>query len=790
MASCEDVPLSEEDKRRFKLLDAIYTVSKGYKFTHIPTDRLYDELHATTDEEKQDVRESYEYLRNAGLAKSKSLGNVSITHQGIKEYESAILKPSERTAIFPPHVSETLSEDCRKSRKKEIETIQSQRSAFYNKAKELPKGPKQQINTSKIMESLGYDKETYERIYFYYVDDGVINGFALGGDFTHTGKGFKESNGMEGSKRTESEREDNGAERKVDEEANRIPRQSHDNTAAIVDKSEESSPLNIVPGSSGLSKYVNILLDSQFPQHDLMNVGHFLKYLEELGVKLNKKELEFYDKHRIIRPALRFKQKIDKGDFVSDPFSLLNSEMRASREGIELPADDDFQPWKNYEATEKESVILYYHPFQLILAQWLTKNTRKSLLPQFIEDVKEVSKERLESWKKETDENLAISSKAAIETWIPIVGLLMLLDEGYSVWVTGRFLGDPKSREQWMLLRQKEIAPQILTRSGMRIEQVKQAYEHIVRLAQIHDPLAHWYPLLELIKRDKKKKKLTGEARLAQEYYELARMIKLFIEDLTGEIMVDPDDMSDSNHANWKPSAYGSDPLDYDDPKTQQLIRDDYFIDRPPLIAIVFEGDTEELVIEEILRLFMRDPNKEGYFLYNAKGSGNMNTTNLDAMIELAKSNQMMTYLIMDNDGKVDSTIERHKKLGNLKEGMFTVWNKDFEYDNFGSGSVIEKVNQVLKSKSLNPIPLKEVEDRMNNTKKGVLMKSLDSVLWCYNNGTKLDHIISKKDLARELIAPRIAEIQKEYYMNGKWEPKLGIEHIINKLFQMFPRRF
>jgi hypothetical protein len=121
---------------------------------------------------------------------------------------------------------------------------------------------------------------------------------------------------------------------------------------------------------------------------------------------------------------------------------------------------------------------------------------------------------------------------------------------------------------------------------------------------------------------------------------------------------------------------------------------------------------------------------------------------------------------------------------------MFTKWNKDFEYDNFGSNSVVDTVNQELKSKGLNPIPLKEVEDKMNNMKKGVLMKALSDIIWKYNEGTKPEDVISKKELARRLIAPWIEEIQKEFYTNGKWERKLPIEKIIDKLFQKFPRRF
>lgn len=66
----------------------------------------------------------------------------------------------------------------------------------------------QEVNASKIMEGQGYDIETIERIYFYLVDEGVIKGVALGGDFILTGKGFEEDREMGGRDRINYEAED------------------------------------------------------------------------------------------------------------------------------------------------------------------------------------------------------------------------------------------------------------------------------------------------------------------------------------------------------------------------------------------------------------------------------------------------------------------------------------------------------------------------------------------------------------------------------------------------------
>ncbi|MGH9927283.1 MAG: TOPRIM nucleotidyl transferase/hydrolase domain-containing protein, partial [Nitrososphaeraceae archaeon] len=355
----------------------------------------------------------------------------------------------------------------------------------------------------------------------------------------------------------------------------------------------------------------------------------------------------------------------------------------------------------------------------------------------------EVEKERLKDWKKRTAKSLKKAAKDAVNILIPVVGLLMILEQPYSPFITGQFLGDSNSWKRWKMWRKrKDMAPEILETIDMSMKKVKKAYGYIADFGYLDDPLSHWYPLLELIKRSKKEK-LAQKARLAQEYYELARMIKYFIKDLTNEEMLDPDDRWDSNHAYWEPRAYGS-PFNYDLPKTQKLIRDDYFIDRPPLISIVFEGKTEEIVIKKILELFVIDPNREGYHLYNAEGSGNLGARNLDALIDLAKSNEMDVYLIIDNDEGARSTLDRHKALGNIKDDMFTIWNKDFEYDNFGPEKIVKKVNQMLRSRGLNTVLIKDVKRRMV-TNQDVLMKALDNVIRKNNNGKKLDDVVSKK---------------------------------------------
>ena len=179
----------KEATLQFRILDKLYTISRGYKYAYIPFDSL-KELEAANNAEKQElVRKSFESLRGAGLADSKAIGNASITYEGVKEYERAILSYPDSSTRFPlDAIAELITEE----KKREIKTNQSQRRAFLSKAYELSKGSSSKdLNSIDIGNMLEYDQRTIERIHFYFQDEGVIKPIAIGGKFTITPKGME-----------------------------------------------------------------------------------------------------------------------------------------------------------------------------------------------------------------------------------------------------------------------------------------------------------------------------------------------------------------------------------------------------------------------------------------------------------------------------------------------------------------------------------------------------------------------------------------------------------------------
>jgi hypothetical protein len=69
----------------------------------------------------------------------------------------------------------------------------------------------------------------------------------------------------------------------------------------------------LLVGTAGLSMYMEIVLGSEFPQSKLLTPDKFIKYLKTIGIRLDKRRLEFYDKKGHLRPVLRYKEPVPKG---------------------------------------------------------------------------------------------------------------------------------------------------------------------------------------------------------------------------------------------------------------------------------------------------------------------------------------------------------------------------------------------------------------------------------------------------------------------------------------------
>lgn len=538
-----------------------------------------------------------------------------------------------------------------------------------------------------------------------------------------------------------------------------------------------------------LGKYIDIMLKSKFPQNSLYASDKFLRFLNDMGLKITLEDLEYYDEKGILKPVARLTRAETGNQFqkyetiLGDIFTLKNYYYKNG--SLEI-VKDEFYEWKTYKDEHEKRVFLYYHPYQFLPLKNLLGGSSFKLDGKFFERVDDIPK-AFADMKDIILNNLSSSKQSYEKFWIPRIGLLILLDEPYSLPSKGSFKLDTNQNSdghlsEWIEWRQKTFKPeQILNACNLTIDDVMKFYEIVAREGRSYDPLSSWFTLQRIIQRSMLLN-LKKDALYAQMCYDLSWMLSNFIFDLSGQTMLEPDDLMDGNHhGEWKKKVYG-DSFDYETKKTQKEILDKYLAYRPIKAGIIFEGETEEVVIDSILKAIRVDKVRNGFFTYNANGQSNI-VSNLNALYDLANLENIVLFVILDNDEmakKMKGILEKNIKLGNV-----TFWTGDFEYDNFGIDSVLAEVNVQLKERLMKEINKKDVLSKLNSA--NVLMSAIDTV--CKeHNGIKIADVISKKTLAQKLMAPRLNEIEKERASSQGWKPKLRIEFTLNEIFRRIPR--
>lgn len=543
---------------------------------------------------------------------------------------------------------------------------------------------------------------------------------------------------------------------------------------------------------TGLSRYIESLLKSRFPQSNLIPHDRFVSLLNEIGLNFKESDIEYFDKVGITRPALRLRRLVTRNTFpkyemvFGDIFSMKNNYYKSGN--IDLPSENDYQSWNNYQDGSEEKISLYYHPFQFLPLRRLALGMKITLKADYFENVNDFTNS-FNTMKEHVLESVKLSKESYEKFWVPRIGLLILLEEYYRPYVKGFLMnpyGDRRDYERWRRWRMSASTmknlPRLLKITNLSFENVKEFYEGVATEGDWNDPLSNWCVLQRIVK-DSVKFKLKNNALYAQHCYQIARMLSFFIFDLSGEQVYEPDEIMDSMHGQWKTKIFGS-PFDYTTKKTQKNILDYFLIDRPFKLGIVFEGETEEVVIEAILKSLHVDKYRDGFFIFNARGISNIRK-NLESLYSFSKLDDIELFLILDRDMEAEK-IKDDLKMYTKDRKMIHTWRRDFEFDNFGIKEVLKFINEELESKKYPPLSIVDVQNKIKGTD-DVLMKVINDI-FRKQNKINLAKVISKKGLGTKLIAKRAKEILKERTSTSGWQTKLPIEKVLKKIFYIIPR--
>jgi hypothetical protein len=232
----------------------------------------------------------------------------------------------------------------------------------------------------------------------------------------------------------------------------------------------------------------------------------------------------------------------------------------------------------------------------------------------------------------------------------------------------------------------------VLDELGLTPEAVKAVHQRVASHGIVRggdDPLRDWHMLIRMASA-KQRAKLRGRARRAQDAYDAAEMLRRFYFDLTGELLLNPDEIFDISDKSWKKRLYGRWP-------TFSYTRADLAVElrlrdlHPHQVHITVEGETEEIVCRRVLEEVAGMPLDDmGVSIHRLHGVGNV--TMQREMLRAMKAFPRYLVLVADREGDMAREVERLKREGVLADETTYLWDTSFEEANFSDKELVAMV--------------------------------------------------------------------------------------------------
>jgi hypothetical protein len=568
-----------------------------------------------------------------------------------------------------------------------------------------------------------------------------------------------------------------------------------------------------------------IYIEKRYPQNPLISAWEFERYCRDRGMAVDKDRLESLDRDGRVRPALWIKRvRIPYKRIVKQEGGVQQEHLVPLKEGedpaaatdyeyapvsndqfflqgmadqglLEFPEEAPFRPWSEYrDANRKETAFAYYHPLQVLLA----KRSEQLGTISFDETIVDASPDEVASRLTKGRERRDISNKMArgqLESIERLIRLLMRVEDAILPDLRHEFVGTLSRKgvdgqlADWLDWRKELDWKALVSASGFTPTEVKDLHTHWSVHAQSLDPMRDWYLLIQNVPYEKRKN-LKGDARLAQDYYEVALMLEAIYHAVTGEHLSCPDDVMDVRAGAWKEEWYGTRDV-FEDRTARLVLLTEYGLNPVTRVHLILEGVTEAIFVEKLAAFLGLDLEGLGIELHDIEGVGGLKSEHLWHLLWHALKEGSVAYVMVDDDeGAREDTDELIKTSGPggerlLREEFRTIWNGEFEEDNFGLEEIVEAFLRVARSKGIRArVSAEDLQSYMTSAggKAKKVTKALKQLAW---EKTALDLEGHRKELAGYLAAVAIEKIQQRIAEVGRYEPATKIEKELQKVVDL-----
>jgi hypothetical protein len=359
--------------------------------------------------------------------------------------------------------------------------------------------------------------------------------------------------------------------------------------------------------------------------------------------------------------------------------------------------EEPVQSWSEYawEPHGHKSITALYSPWQILyLDEVIARSGERvplSLLGGPPDD--------LAAWIEKLRElvgNLDASWRSLHDDWQPLIKLLVRLQNRYLPETSRQstFLWDEGARtriEPWKRERQSFDAHAMMTELHLDTARVQDAYWFLVERGISREPRDG----MELLRRARPRQAHTqwrGAARHAEDHFEAAHMLYLFLTDLTGVPPPRPNAWPLDGRQEFRAYLFDRGPVP---DVTRDEVRGALFdveVD-PHAVHVVGEGKCEREYVETIARAFVGSQQAARIGYTDLKGSGA--AALLPTIVRGLSTYVGRTVVIVDSEGKMKNRTDELERTGVLPATDILRFARNIEEDNFSLTELIDALTNL-----------------------------------------------------------------------------------------------
>lgn len=376
-------------------------------------------------------------------------------------------------------------------------------------------------------------------------------------------------------------------------------------------------------------------------------------------------------------------------------------DMTPYEENMTFREEQGAQPWSTYawEQHGHSQTTALYSPWQFLYLDHVIERSGERLsLAQLLGAADELASmiDRLR-WLLE---KLQASWASLHENWQPLMKLLVALQNRYLPAVTGSstFLLDAEQGirvEPWERELETFDPQATAQRLSVSVEQVQGAYWFLVERGIKREPRDE----MEWLRRARPRaarQRWRGPARLAQDHFDAAQMLRLFLRDLTGEPPPRPTALPMDGRQRFREALYDRGPVPYltRDDLIHELIATELY---PHAVHVVGEGKSEYEFVTTLVSGMLGDEAADEVGFSDLGGSGS--ASRLPTMVDGFTTYAQRTVVIVDSEGQMAEYTTGLERSGNLPSEDVLRFAANIEDCNFTAQEQID----VLTDLAANP---------------------------------------------------------------------------------------